>query len=136
MSDVQTIGRSAVRPHASTILLVEDEILISEFVARALEDLGFKVHVAASAKEALRHIESGAAVDALFTDVNLPGGMDGSELAARVRALRPELPIVYASGRWTPNEQAPLVPRSVFLAKPYDPRDAGNLLKRLVATPH
>jgi CheY-like chemotaxis protein len=123
-------------PKGARILLVEDEILISEMVADALEDQGFSVHVVSNAADALRHIESGAGVDALFTDVHLPGGMDGSELAARVRALRPDMPIVYASGRWNPDEQSQLVSRSVFLAKPYDPRDAGNLLMRLVAVPH
>jgi len=123
-------------PKGARILLVEDEILISEMVADALEDQGFSVHVVSNAADALRHIESGAGVDALFTDVHLPGGMDGSELAARVRALRPDMPIVYASGRWSPNDQSPLVARSVFLAKPYDPRDAGTLLMRLVSGPH
>jgi CheY-like chemotaxis protein len=62
--------------------------------------------------------------------------MDGSELANRVRSLRPDMPIVYASGRWHPTDRERLVARSVFLPKPYDPRDAGNLLMRLVATSH
>jgi CheY-like chemotaxis protein len=125
-----------VTEKATTILLVEDEALISEMVALVLEEQGFTVRVAANADEALSHVESGAAVDAMFTDVHLPGGMDGSELAVRVRALRPEMPIVYASGRWHPHRHARMVPRSVFLPKPYDPRDAGTLLKRLVCTPH
>jgi CheY-like chemotaxis protein len=116
------------------ILVVEDEALISEMVADSLEEQGFEVFVASNAADALRHIESGARVDALFTDVHLPGGMDGSELASRVRLLRPDMPIVYASGRWSPTDQARLVPRSVFLPKPYDPRDAGNLLMRMVGT--
>jgi CheY-like chemotaxis protein len=116
------------------ILVVEDEALISEMIADALEQQGFDVVVASNAADALRHIESGAKVDALFTDVHLPGGMDGSELAVRVRSLRPDMPIVYASGRWQPTDEARLVPRSVFLPKPYDLRDAGNLLMRLAAT--
>lgn len=136
MMDLQEMPSGTTTQHSATILLVEDEILISEIVALALEEQGFTVHVAATAGEALRHIESGAAVDAMFTDVHLPGGMDGAALAVRVRALRPDLPIVYASGRWSPDDQSRLVSRSVFLAKPYDPRDAGNLLKRLVSKPH
>ena len=130
MGQVQPMQKSA------RILVVEDEALISAMVADALEEQGFTVHVVSNAADALRHIQSGARVDALFTDVNLPGGMDGSELATRVRALRPDLPIVYASGRWNPDGQSQLVSRSVFLAKPYDLRDAGNLLMRLVGTPH
>jgi CheY-like chemotaxis protein len=128
------MGQMYLPCEGATILVVEDEVLIGEMVADALEEQGFDVFVASNAADALRHIESGARVDALFTDVHLPGGMDGSELATRVRSLRPDMPIVYASGRWHPTDQARLVPRSVFLSKPYDPRDAGNLLMRLVAT--
>jgi CheY-like chemotaxis protein len=116
------------------ILVVEDEALIGEMVVDALEEQGFDVFLVSNAADALRYVESGARVDALLTDVHLPGGMDGSELASRVRALRPEMPIVYASGRWHPSDRERLVARSVFLPKPYDPRDAGTLLMRLVAT--
>jgi CheY-like chemotaxis protein len=116
--------------------VVEDEALIAEMITEELEDLGFDVFMTSNAADALRHIESGAQVDALFTDINLPGMMDGSELASRVRALRPDMPIVYASGRWHPTNHQQLVSRSVFLPKPYDPRDAGTLLMRLVGTPH
>ncbi len=118
------------------ILVVEDEALIGEMLSDALAELGFNVFLASNAADALKHIESGAQVDALFTDVHLPGGMSGSELATRVRGLRPELPVVYASGQWHPTEHDQLVPRSVFLSKPYDPRDAGNLLMRMVSMPH
>ncbi len=118
------------------VLLVEDEVLISDMVADALEEQGFEVHVVSTAADALRHVESGAAVDVLFTDVHLPGGMDGAALATRVRELRPDLPIIYASGRWSPSVQANLVSRSIFLPKPYDPRDAASLMMRLVSSPY
>jgi len=121
-------------PTAGNILVVEDEALIGEMVAEALQAQGFHVFVASNAADALRYVESGASIDALFTDIHLPGGMDGSELANRVRSLRPEMPIVYASGEWHPTDQQGLLPRSVFLQKPYDPRDAGILLMRLVTT--
>jgi DNA-binding LytR/AlgR family response regulator len=86
-----------------------------------------------TADEALRYIDSGANIDVLFTDVNLPGGMDGAELATRARERRPEMPIVYASGRFKLSDIAPLVPRSLFMAKPYDPADVCALLTRLTA---
>jgi CheY-like chemotaxis protein len=120
-------------PQGARILVVEDEALIGIMIADALEEQGFGVVLVSNAADALSHIASGAQVDALFTDVNLPGAMDGSELAARVRLLRPDMPIVYASGHWQPTDKDRLVPRSVFLAKPYSLRDAGNLLMRLVA---
>ena len=89
----------------ATILVVEDEALIGEMVAEALQEQGFHVFVASNAADALRYVESGASIDALFTDIHLPGGMDGSELASRVRSLRPEMPVVYASGEWHPTDR-------------------------------
>jgi CheY-like chemotaxis protein len=115
----------------ATILLVEDEVLISEFVADALCESGFAVHAEADAEAALRYLESGAEVDVLFTDINLAGRMDGSTLAKKARMQRPDLPIVYCSGRYTPADLALPVSRSVFLRKPYDPADLAVLLTRL-----
>jgi CheY-like chemotaxis protein len=128
------MGQMQPLSNGAKILVVEDEALIGEMVVDALEEQGFDVFLVSNAADALRYVESGARVDALLTDVHLPGGMDGSELASRVRALRPDMPIVYASGRWHPSDGERLVARSVFLPKPYDPRDAGTLLMRLVAT--
>jgi CheY-like chemotaxis protein len=122
------MGQAAIPP---TVLVVEDETLISHLIADWLNDRGFVVHEAASGDEALDYIDHGGAVDIMFTDVNLPGSINGAELAERVRELRPELPIVYASGRYSSEEIAPLVPRSVFVSKPYNPADVCSLLKRL-----
>ena len=116
-----------------SVLLVEDEILISHLVADVLTEHGFEVHEAASADEALRYIDDGGAVDVMFTDVNLPGSMDGAALAQHARARRPELPIVYASGRYCSTDFGPLVPRSIFVPKPYRPEDICTLLQRLTA---
>ncbi len=121
---------------ATTVLLVEDEVLISHLVASSLSEHGFNVHESATADEALRYLMSGGEVDVLFTDVNLPGGMNGAELAVQVRRLRPELPIVYASGRYQPTDIGTLVSRSVFVSKPYDPEDVGVLLARLTENTH
>ena len=122
--------------HQTTVLLVEDEVLISMLVAETLSDHGFAVREAATADEALRYIDSGGAVDVLFTDVNLPGGMDGAELASRARERRPELPIVYASGRYSNSDLGGLVSRSVFVPKPYNPEEVCTLLERLTAAAH
>jgi two-component system, response regulator PdtaR len=117
-----------------SVLLVEDEVQISNLVADCLTASGFVVHEVTTADEALRFIDSGANIDVMFTDVNLPGGMDGAELATRARERRPEMPIVYASGRFKLSDIAPLVPRSLFMSKPYDPADVCALLTRLTAT--
>jgi CheY-like chemotaxis protein len=117
-----------------SVLLVEDEILISNLVADWLSESGFVVHEVTTADAALEYIGSGGKVDVLFTDINLPGSMNGAELAERVRELRPELPIVYASGRYRASDIEPLVPRSIFLPKPYNPDDVRTLLARLTET--
>lgn len=116
---------------STAVLLVEDEVLISNLVAGVLSEHGFAVHEVTTATEALRYINGGGAVDVLFTDINLPGSVDGTELAIRVRAMRPELPIVYVSGRYGAGGLGRMVSRSVFLPKPYRPAEVCTLLARL-----
>jgi len=118
---------------AISVLLVEDEALIAMMVSDALSELGFEVHEAASADEALRYLGGGGAVDVLFTDINLAGGMSGAELAQRARALKPGLPVVYASGRYGGDDLPGRVPDSVFVQKPYDPAAVCSLCRRLAA---
>jgi CheY-like chemotaxis protein len=118
----------------TNVLVVEDEVLISMLTTAVLSDNGFAVHAVTDGEEALRYVESGADVDVLFTDINLDGGIGGSILAKRVREKRPELPVVYCSGRYSPADLAPPVSRSVFLKKPYDPTDLCRLLTRLTAS--
>ena len=120
--------------YRTKVLLVEDESLIAELVSEVLEEHGFDVCVVATAEAGLTRLETDLGIDVLFTDINLAGAMDGAELARRARALRPELPIVYASGRHNAATIAPLVSRSLFLSKPYRPEDVCTLLDRLA--PH
>jgi CheY-like chemotaxis protein len=103
---------------AVSVLLVEDESLIAEMIGMALEDHGYAVSIAASASEALDHLAAGA-VDILFTDINLPGDMDGADLAVRAREMQPDLPVIYASGRWSLLERLQRMPHSAVLPKPY-----------------
>jgi CheY-like chemotaxis protein len=110
-----------------SVLLVEDEFLISEMVADCLSQQGFSVAVVTNGADALRHLVS-APIDVLFTDINLPGGMDGTTLARRARELLPDLPVVYASGGVNMFDFTWRVPRSIFVAKPYDPDAVGRLL--------
>lgn len=110
----------AAKANGLRVLVVEDEFLICDMIADVLTEQGFEVHAVANAKAALRHLASGLPCDALFTDINLPGGVDGIDLADLARELRPGLPVVYTSGaaKKTEVEQ---VPNSSFIAKPYDP---------------
>src|SRR5262245_3638569 len=124
------MGASSTRYN---VLLVEDEALISEMVAEVLAEQGFEVHAVGSAPEALCLLRAGAAVDALFTDISLPGGMDGIALADEARLLRPGLPVVFASGRWSLLDRLRDRPRAALLPKPYSPQHAGVVLAQLLA---
>ena len=101
----------------STVLLVEDEPLIRLFISDLLEDVGFKVVEAANATEALVLLEAGLRVDVLLTDVDMPLGCNGFELAHRVHHDWPETEILIMSGRQWPS-QGDLPPGAAFLAKP------------------
>lgn len=124
------MGRAAA---PISVLLVEDEPMISNMVADELNECGFAVHEVANGDDALRYLSSGEKVDVMFTDVNLPGSIDGTELAIRVRGMRPDMPIVYASGRYSATGLGRMVSRSVFVPKPYQPADVCTLLARLTA---
>jgi DNA-binding NtrC family response regulator len=113
------------------VLFVEDEPLLGELMTEALSDQGFDVHAAPNAGDALRHLMSGAPIDILFTDIELGEGMDGAQLAQLAHEMRPELPVVYASGRRSTNDFE-TVPGSVFLPKPYKLDDVRATLGRLL----
>ncbi len=72
-----------------TILFVEDEALVRMDMAEFLRECGYRVHEAANANEAVEALQSKFAVDLVFTDINLPEGMDGLELAEWIFANRP-----------------------------------------------
>jgi len=112
------------------ILVVEDEFLISEWIAEVLAAKGFAVETAANARDALRHLACGH-VDVLFTDINLAGGMDGVALSRCAREMLPDLPIVYASARFAMLEPEARVPGSTFVRKPYEAETVARLLAAL-----
>ena len=82
----------------STILVVEDDAIVRMLIVDVLEELGFVVLEADGSEAALAQLENpGNTIDLLMTDVGLPG-MNGQELALRARELRPQLPVLFASG--------------------------------------
>jgi CheY-like chemotaxis protein len=109
------------------VLFVEDEFLISEWVSQSLSEQGFEVQTVSNAAAALEHLAT-VTVDVLFTDINLPGSMDGAALARRAREMCPHLPVIYASGRATLLKQDARVPGSIVVPKPYEPALVGRLL--------
>jgi two-component system, NtrC family, sensor kinase len=98
-----TDDRAAKRPAPSargseTILLVEDDEEVRKFAAEVLREQGYTVHTASDAASALRLLEIESDIRLLFTDVVLPGGMNGRQLAEEARKSRPALQVLYATG--------------------------------------
>lgn len=91
-------GSSGPSPSRIAILVVEDETLIRLLAADSLQDAGFEVIAAVNAAEAIAILESDARIDFVFTDIMMPGSMNGIGLGAWIRARRPELPIAFTSG--------------------------------------
>ncbi|SFP68536.1 response regulator [Sphingomonas rubra] len=102
----------------SVILLVEDDPLILIHSTMALEDAGYEVIAAVDGEAALGEISRQANIVALFTDVGLPGAVDGVQVAAAVRAAHPSASIVVTSGQDAPNIGV-LPEGGLFMAKPY-----------------
>ena len=102
-----------------TLLVVEDEPLVRELIVVELEDAGFDVLEADNGPTAVSILESPAPIALLFTDIRLPGGMSGWDIAERARALRPGLPVIYTTGY--SRDDPRLVPGADFLTKPYRP---------------
>src|SRR5262245_18880196 len=114
-------GQTAPQREPATIMVVEDEVLIRLVLADELRMAGFFVLEAADADEAMALIVAEPAIALLFTDVRMPGSMDGLELMRRVRVRWPHLKIIVASGAALPVNEEPCWDAS--LQKPYDVPD-------------
>jgi CheY-like chemotaxis protein len=110
-------GDSAKIP---AVLVVEDESMIRTAAAKIIEAAGFEVIEAASADEAIRILECRSDIRVMFTDIHMPGSMDGLKLAHAVRNRWPPIKIIVTSGRDLTTEQD-LPEGGRFFAKPYDP---------------
>ncbi len=121
--------------HGPVLLVVEDDVLVRMTLVDALGDDGFHVLEAEDATQALDLVCTRPDIVAMLTDINLPGGFDGFTLARAVRAVRPALPVLYASGRYSGMEAGKSVEGGRFLAKPFTPSLAAMALRDLMQTP-
>jgi CheY-like chemotaxis protein len=113
-----------------TLLVVEDECLILDFICAEMSAIGVPAVGATSADEALRILGSNEAVTGLVSDVNMPGSMDGLKLAHLVRERWPHIGIVITSGRRVlyPHE----MPKGAeFLPKPFFPKHIIAAMERV-----
>ncbi len=122
---------------AVKVLLVEDEGVIRMVVAEYLQDQGFEVTEARDGDEAAGLLDGVRAFDVLFTDVQMPGVLDGVDLAMHARRMYSGMPLVLASG-YAPqliSRLGTLEPAAVFIGKPYELRQISATLKRLTSKP-
>ena len=118
---------------AKTVLVVEDEALIRIIVTEALMGAGFAIREAAQADEALALLdESANEIDLVFTDVTMPGSMDGIELAHRVNSAWPHIAMIIASGKPLP-VHADFPSGTQFIPKPYAIDEVVDQVQMLVA---
>ena len=105
-------------PHGShrSVLVVDDEPILRLFACEALEEAGYEV--VSSADEAIALLRGGTPFGAVLTDIEMPGNLDGLELAWNIQAHWPEITVIVTSGRKLPGAEE--IPRAVsFLPKPF-----------------
>ena len=106
------------------ILIVEDEVLTRMALAEDLREAGYSVVEASNADEALVYLNTGSRIDLVFSDIRMPGSMDGLELARRLRVERPALPVILASGG---TERI-----ATFIAKPYRMEQVLSVISKIL----
>lgn len=132
--DAQPIKLAQSAGH-ETILIVEDDDDMRALTATQLLRLGYSVHTAANAAEALRLTDEHPEIALLLTDLTLPGGMNGRDLAERAQALMPRLRVLYMSG-YTEDaimHQGRLAPNVRMLQKPFGIRDLAESIRAVLS---
>jgi two-component system, response regulator PdtaR len=100
----------------ATVLVVEDEAIIRDMVSEFLEDAGYTVVVATNADHAISILEVRLDIHLVFTDIDMPGSMNGLKLAAAVRDRWPPIHIIITTGKGRPRE---MPANALFISKPY-----------------
>ena len=120
---------NAERPELSTVLLVEDELLVRELALEDLTEAGFEVTSCSDGDEALAYLRDGHRFDLLFTDIRMPGSTDGWGLAEEAKRIIPGLRVVYATGLGEAGDS--LTDGERYVRKPYNLADLRNVLTEL-----
>ena len=130
LTEVLENDAAAPRGH-ETILIAEDDPFVRSSVILRVEALGYRVVAAVNGKEALQRLRADPGIDMLFTDIVMPGGMSGWELADQARRIRPGLPVLFTSGYAleTLVEQGRMQAQAVVLTKPYRKAELAQRLR-------
>jgi two-component system, response regulator PdtaR len=112
----------------TSILVVEDEILVRYVICDYLRDCGFHVIEAGTADEALEYLRSHNDVGLVFSDVRMPGSLDGIGLSQQVRLLYPHIPVILTSGHLLPGE----IDGTPLMTKPYVLGDVAQKIRAIL----
>jgi two-component system, response regulator PdtaR len=124
------VPQSLLQPRTARILVVEDEVLIRAFIAEELRLAGFSVIEAGRGEEALTYINAGEQVDLVFSDIRMPGSLNGLQLAEILRDKYPDIFIVLTSGNALPGHVGIV---QAFVPKPYDVTQTIALMSSILA---
>jgi CheY-like chemotaxis protein len=124
------VPQSLLQPLTARILVVEDEVLIRAFIAEELRLAGFSVIEAGRAEEALTYINAGEQVDLVFSDIRMPGSLNGLQLAEILRDRYPDIPVILTSAN-APTMHIGIV--QAFVPKPYDVTQTIALMSAMLA---
>lgn len=113
------------------VLVVEDDPFVRMAAVDFVIDASCEVLEAANADEAIALLDTHPEITVLFTDIDMPGSMDGLKLAAAAKARRPELVVIVASGHHKPGDELPEGAR--FFPKPYTPSEITMAIKEAVS---
>lgn len=115
------------------ILVVEDDVAVLEMAVESLSDLGYQTLTAEDAQSALAILRSNARIDILFSDVVMPGGMNGVQLSVEAKRLRPQLKVLLSSGYTGAALGQSGVPEDTpILSKPYRREDLAQKLRMVL----
>jgi PAS domain S-box-containing protein len=130
-------GPQAGATGGETVLVVEDDQFVRSYAVNCLENLGYRVISAVDGNDALRKLASGSNADVLFTDIVMPGGVNGWELAERAVKMRPDLHVLLTSGYALETLAASgrLPPGMAILNKPYRKADLASRLREVLSPP-
>lgn len=131
LNTLTTIPDETTLSVSGSILFVEDDPLVREAVAPALHKAGFTVHVATNADEAIAMLEGGLKIEVMFSDIVMPGKLNGIDLAKSLLQLHPDMKIILATGYTDKHVEQDGIK---LISKPYDIMDVIRMIQDVVKT--
>lgn len=121
---------------SKTILVVEDNALLLEFVHDLLDTYGYRLLLAGNAQEAIEYLENqGQPIDLIFSDIRIPGGMDGISLVRKAKVLRKNLKVLLTTGFAPELLEKSLEKEFQIIQKPYEPKVLAQTIRMVLERP-